>query len=96
MPTTKTKKKNSKQPSKERRPQFEVPCDCGMFADALFARLESGETDLQVKFMIWDLEEALAFLEDLPEEADIRDLDLEANFTWTAKSLKLIRERQSA
>jgi len=94
MPKTKTKNSNQAT-AQERRPQFEVPCDCGMLADALFSKLESGETDLQVQFMTWELEEALAFLEGLPEDADIRDLDLETNFTWVETARKLIREKQA-
>lgn len=97
MMTTTKKKAVTKQSKKAaKRERYEVPTDCEALADQVLKLLKEGETDYPIECLVLGFGEALAFLEYLPEDATIRDLDLESGFLWSDDALAIIRRMQAA
>jgi hypothetical protein len=96
MKTTKKKAATKRSANKQQRERYEVPTDCEALADQVFKLLKDGETDYPIECLVLGFEEALGFLQELPEDATIRDLDLESGFFWSDEALAIIRRMQAA
>lgn len=71
---------------------FVVPDECGTLADLIFkgfeARVCHGETVAGLKM---DLAECVAFLDDVPDDTLVADLDIVSEFMWNEKALAIIK-----